>query len=263
MGEGLAAKGERMILVDPRIGSGELFTDIKLRVNGACEIADPQLPGGDFAWEGKGPDGPVYVGVERKRLSDMLTSLRYGRYAGYQAVQMSNMYDVCYLVVEGLWRPDQDGMLCAPKKSRGRTEWVPFTLAAKGPQSRNYFRYAELDKFLQAMEVKKNVIVVRSTSKLETVWQVVDRYQWWQKDWDTHESTDPIKMQTEITFQKISEQRMAMAAWPGIGLKKSKAVHARFGTIENAVNALPSEWREVDGIGETLSVKLYGFFRKK
>lgn len=251
-----------MILVDPRVGSKELFSDIFARVSGKAQLAKPQLAGGDFAFEGNGPNGRIDIGIERKCIGDMLGSMRSGRYAGDQAITMSSMYDVCYLIVEGIFRPNVNGYLETPKRGKGPVRWVPFTLAAKGPMSRKGFTYAELDKFLQSLELKKNVIVVRSSSKMETVWQIVNRYNWWQKEWDAHESTDPIKTQTEITFSRVTEDVLAVAAWPGIGLKRSKAILRHFGSIENAVNALPTEWREIEGIGEQMSVRLYGFFRK-
>lgn len=253
-----------MILVDNRVGSAftssrgrkfDLFAAISERVNGEAELA--RLGSADFAFEGSGPEGDVTIGIERKAIGDMLGSMRTGRYAGGQAREMSETYDICYLLVEGLWRPNKDGVL---EQHTGR-EWKPFTLAAKGPQSRQLFMDSELDKHLCSMELKKNVIVVRSGSHIETVQRVVNRYNWWQKPWHEHSSTDPIKVQAGISFTKISVLRQVAAQLPGVGWTRSAAVEKHFGTIENMATALSSEWAQIDGIGAKLAVKLYGVMR--
>jgi ERCC4-type nuclease len=255
-----------MLLVDKRTGSAfverkgrrpfDMYGELKVRLHG--NVDKVMLDGGDFAFEGNGPNGQVVIGIERKALGDMLGSMRSGRYAGDQAIKMNLAYDLCYVIVEGIYRPSASGLL----ETLGFKGWKPATLAAKGPQSKNFFYYAELDKFIVDIEAVKNVIVVRSTSEMETVWQIVNRYNWWSKEWDEHKASDPLKYQAEISFSRVSECRMAVAQLPGIGWKKSKLVEQHFGSIENWANALPSEWREIDGIGEKLSVQLYGAVRK-
>jgi ERCC4-type nuclease len=254
-----------MILVDSRIGSSftstngrkfDILAALKERTNGNAGLTT--LDSGDFVFEGCGPNGTVYIGIERKALGDALGSMRSNRYAGDQAKRMSDAYDICYLFIEGLYRPSKDGLL---ETHNGR-EWKPFTLAAKGPQSRQYWQYSELDKHIVSMENKKNVIMVRSTSPMETVWQIVNRYQWWQKPWDSHKSCDPIKLQAEIRFAEVTLLRDMASRIPGIGWEKSKLVEDYFGTIERMATALSSEWREA-GFGEKLAVKFYGLMRGK
>lgn len=249
-----------MILVDKRVGSSftsshgkhfDMYKAIYDRTNGNASLT--LLPSGDFAFEGNGPTGPVYVGVERKAIRDMLGSMRSDRYAGIQARNMSDDYDVCYLIVEGLYRPNVDGILETPIGGG----WAPLTLASKGGQ---IFQYSELDKHLTSMELRKNVIMVRSTSPIETVWQVVNRYQWWQKQWDSHQSSDPIKVQTEVRFAKTSWLREIASRLPGVGWERSKLIEDHFENIYEFVNAFSSEIRAA-GIGEKLAVKLHGLFR--
>lgn len=253
-----------MILVDSRVGSSfttsqgrkfDILKALKERTNGNAATAT--LDSGDFVFEGNGPTGNVFVGIERKALGDALGSMRSSRYAGDQAKRMSYAYDVCYLLIEGLYRPSADGLL---ETHNGR-EWKPYTLAAKGPQAKQYWQYSELDKHIVSMENKKNIVMVRSGSPMETVWQIVNRYQWWQKPWDSHQSCDPIKLQAELMFSEVSLLRSMANQIPGIGWERSKLVEQYFGSINRMADALSSEWREA-GFGEKLAVKFYSLMRK-
>lgn len=253
-----------MILVDRRIGSSftstqgrkfDILAALKERTNGNASLAT--LHCGDFAFEGKGPDGDIIVGIERKALGDALGCMRTGKYAGLQAKGMSVAYGMSYLIVEGIWRPSSEGTL---EVFSGR-EFKPFTLAAKGPQSKQFWMYSELDKFLCTMENKKNVVVVRSSSPTETVWQIVNRYQWYQKEWDAHQSGDPIRMQTDVRLVDISLIREMCSRIPGIGFEKSKQVEAYFGSVINMALGLGSEWQEA-GFGPKLADKFAELMRK-
>lgn len=251
-----------MILVDPRAGSGPLLNKLKRRVN--CPVVSFTLESGDIAFEGRGPDDSVVmVGIEHKQLGDVLGCLRTDRFAGFQLKGMNRDYNMVYLLVEGLWRPGTDGMLETYVRGKG---FKPLVLGNREQIRRGKgqtFTYAELDKHLASLEIQKNVILIRSGSQIEALSQIVDRYQWWQKDWDEHVSAEAIKFQANITFQKITWLRKIACELPGIGWKKSRAVDEYFVTIERMVNALPTEWRQVEGIGERLSVKLYGLMRGK
>src|SRR5229473_7700773 len=96
-----------MLLVDDRIGSVELIPYIKRNHIQAEKI---RLEYGDVCMEGNGPKGKISIGVERKRLHDILACIDDGRY-NQQRVGMREMYDVSFLLVEGIWKPHEDGTL--------------------------------------------------------------------------------------------------------------------------------------------------------
>jgi ERCC4-type nuclease len=63
---------------------------------------------GDFSWLGNGPDGaPWSIGVERKTIGDMIQSITSDRFSGHQLPGLLNTYNAVYVLVEGLYRPDQ------------------------------------------------------------------------------------------------------------------------------------------------------------
>src|SRR5512140_926633 len=97
-----------MIIVDSRIGSKELCPIIR-RLGVPCELT--QLEYGDAAMEGNGKGGKVVIGIERKTLHDMLHCIDDARYASHQRPGMARMYDVSILLIEGTWRPHENGLL--------------------------------------------------------------------------------------------------------------------------------------------------------
>lgn len=254
-----------MIYVANDIGSKEFAAGIRRRINVPVEVTE--MLAGDFAFEGNGPNGRLLIGIERKSIGDMLSSMRSGRYAGFQMPNMGLDFDVCYLLIEGIWRPNSQGMLEVPAKIKGKRVWAPYrhSLAAKQwnrADNRPYL-YSELDKHLCTVELKKNVAIVRAGGKLEMIWQVINRYQWWQKGWDEHDSADPIKTQAEVSFTRISDCRKFANIVPGIGWKRSADVARVFGSIDACCRASVAQWCEVPGIGQSTAKKAYEFIRSK
>src|SRR5437667_6511157 len=97
-----------MILVDSAIGSVDLMPAIQ-RIGVRCEKT--HLASGDAMFEGRGPQGPLLIGVERKKLHDMLACIDDARYND-QRIRMRQDYDISILMVEGHWKPhDNKGLL--------------------------------------------------------------------------------------------------------------------------------------------------------
>lgn len=248
-----------MILVDPRVGSSQFRDPISQRVN--CEVlyANPQLSGGDFAFEGNGPnDKTLAIGIELKTIEDMLGSMRSDRMA-LQLAEMNGIYDICYVIIQGQYKPDDKGNLMTLR----RGGWQLLDLAYGHSKASKCFRYAELDKYINGLEVRKNVIIVRSTCMIETVWQIVNRYNWWQKPWEEHSSTDPIKTQVDVMFTKPSLIRVIASNLPGIGWVRSKAVEQAFLNTHNMVNAPHEAWEAIEGIGEKTAHNVWKALRER
>ena len=90
-----------MILLDDRTGSGELLPLFR-PYDAPVELA--RLDFGDACWLGNGATGPELVGVERKTIHDLVSSMRSKRLSGYQLPGLLRTYDWVYLLVEGVWR---------------------------------------------------------------------------------------------------------------------------------------------------------------
>lgn len=234
-----------MILVDSRIGSAEYLEPLRAALNGEAKSAF--LNSGDFAWEGNYRDGEtVIVGLELKKLSDMLASMRSGRYAE-QVEKMREEYQICYLLVVGSYAPNDDGVLCVP----ARGGWAPLSLSTREQRSektrgRNYFSYSELDKFLASVECLENTIVRKACNKHDALHQIINLHNWWQKPWDSHGSTKAVKYQSNQIFTKASTCRLIAAQLPGVGWDMAGKVERWFeGNVLRMIDATEDDWAEI------------------
>jgi ERCC4-type nuclease len=242
-----------MLSLDDRAGSGELeryFTPYGIKVN-KC-----RLEYGDLAWEGNGPNGDCMIVVERKRITDLIQSMESKRLSGHQLPGMAEMYDYCYLIVEGMWRPGKDGELeiCNGTWSRGHGRPL---------------QYRALDSYLMTLELKAGVIYRRTVTPQETVAMIVGAYRWWrEKKWDEHESHRAVYAPANggrgrrMTFRprKISTAERICMQLPGID-SKAKDVAAHFGSVERMMAASVKEWTGAPGVGKVGAKRIWEALR--
>jgi ERCC4-type nuclease len=220
---------------------------------------------GDFFFLGNGPqgDGTLEVGIERKTLSDMLTSNREERFSGRQLLGLLEVYAVPVLIVEGVYRADpRTGILQVPS---GGGQWRDLRLGT------TTFMHSELDRFLlsvaimTAYQVGKPLIVTQTASKDATARKIADLYHLYtHKSWDEHRAHDGVHMPTinePVMLRKrtraeenfLTKRMVAMALKCGVGQDKSKDAAAHFGSIREMINADEKEWKRVPGIGKTIA----------
>src|SRR5574341_1238250 len=96
-----------MILLDDRAGSKDLAPFMPKSV----PFTLTRLEYGDVAFSGRGPSGVCTVGVEIKKIPDLVDCIYSGRFAGHQLPGMLDTYDYCYLLVEGATRAGKLGTL--------------------------------------------------------------------------------------------------------------------------------------------------------
>ena len=163
-----------MMFLDSRVGSKDLLDPMR-RFGIPVELTT--LDYGDATWLGKGPDGPLPVGVELKTIGDLLSSLVSGRLTGHQIPGMVQQYHQVWLVVEGMVKPDREtGEL---QQFRG-SGWRPIELG------RRRFTYHDFSAFLATLETKAGVHVRQTEGRWETACLLASLYRWWQKDWESH-----------------------------------------------------------------------------
>jgi ERCC4-type nuclease len=228
-----------MILIDSRVGSRELMQGIrKLGVD--CELAG--MLAADFQFVGEGPVGSVLIGIERKQISDMLQSMRDRRLAGQQLSAMTSCYDVCVLIVEGIWRRQRD------------TGFVE-VLNGSWRAARGSYHYAELDKFLCSLEQLAGLRIRRTADEEETCAQIADLYSWWQKDYEDHKSLDAIyapppdtrvqRGHRAVVFHREPTLKEKWAAQlPGVD-SRAIQVAASFESAREMANADVERWLQV------------------
>lgn len=237
-----------MILIDSRVGSKEFLEPLSAKLNGQVNLCT--LTSGDVAWEGNYKDGVVAIGLEIKVLGDMLASMRSGRMVD-QLHRMSEDYSICYLLIQGSYAPNEQGLLCTPT----RGGWAPLNLQSREQKGqgrrRSYFTYAELDKFIASIEAVENVIVRKSCNRADSVQQIVNLFSYWQKPWLNHDSTRGAKIQSGALAYRASLCRRIAAELPGVGSELAGRVSRHFRTVDKMICALPSEWAEIRWKTET------------
>lgn len=243
------------ILVDHREGSGELIPHLRQRgLNAVSE--DLVESGGDFAFSGWGPKGLCMIGIERKRPTDLLNSMRTNRLVGLQLPRMVEHYDVNYLLIEGIVRSNVETGLLEEYTAKGGRGWHEVKL---GTQS---FCWEDWEKYLTSLEWA--VKILHCDNLHMTVSTLVAKYRWYQKPWKEHKSLAGLYYQPYPVIPmdlsgKEDYLRLVAAAFPHIGPERSLAVIQRFKTVEQMATATVKQWQEVDGVGAVISRDLWQF----
>jgi ERCC4-type nuclease len=234
-----------MLLVDYRRGSEHLAAPLEAAGFPVYRKPDGELPTlgfADVAFTGRGPGGkPIEIGIELKRLSDLVSSLRTGRLSGHQLpglVGENAAYDRVWLIIEGQWTTNRDGLVCVQRYNRRkrRMEWRPI--------EGNMFA-SEMQKRVLTFELCGGVHVHWSNEPEDTLHFIQNLYRWWSdKDSDKHASH--LAVHDQASFLDIGKVREALMKYPHIGRKASKAVIDHFGTIRRAGNASVAEWADIE-----------------
>ena len=239
-----------MIYIDDRVGSIELLPVFQShRSKPDCQSA--RLSAADFCFSGNGAMGNCMIGIERKRLKDMLNSIRSGRFSGEQLPKLVEQYEYVYLVVEGIWRCHwEDGAL----EERWGNGWTPVRFSGTGP----VIMALELQSFLNTIATRTPVHILHSSSERDTVDQVVALERYYSKAWEKHHGH--IALHTppnHMLLGKAGTVRRVAAALDGVGWEKSGTVATQFKSVEQMVVASVEDWMKLPGFGKVLSTRVW------
>lgn len=248
-----------MIFIANDVGSKELLPDF-LSANLDAELAELEFS--DFFFVGNGPSGDINVGVERKTLRDILQCIRMtNRFTGHQLPGLQRSFHFAFLLIEGAYRSHPESGLLQDWRGGRDGSWQDVKLGSQR------FLHSELQRFLISVSTMTDVKVWKTRTKTETVNFVADLYhQLHNKRWDEHKSVFAIQMPeirepmrlTKMTRQDelfLQKRKFAML-FDGIGQDVSKAAATHFRSIREAANADEKAWREVEGVGKTISKKI-------
>jgi ERCC4-type nuclease len=211
-----------------------------------------RLDYGDLAIQSS---GGLLIGYERKRLADLISSMQDRRLSGHQLRGMWSLYDRVELVVEGLWRPGENGEI---EVFSGR--WQPFF------HNRSGVSFRQVDSYLYSQYEMGGVAVWRTSTVQETVHLYVSRWHWWQKDYDLHKSHDVLfsndpsaqrRGSVTVSHDKPSPVVLAAAQIPGIDAI-AWSVGEHFSSVHQMVTASASDWRQVTYTDRKGNVKRFG-----
>lgn len=187
-----------MVLLDSR---EPVTLEDAVRVRGVEVSREVELEFGDCLFFGNGPGGDCSVVFERKKLDDLVTSMKDKRLSGHQIRGCRNEHDFVHLVCEGLWREGGGGEILVMKWDQRikKHAWIPYYSHARvggsdgNGGSRMAVSYEQLDHYLATLELKAGVIVKRTKDLEETARYYVSRWKWFNnKTWAEHTSHDQV-----------------------------------------------------------------------
>lgn len=234
-----------MILIDDReetISKKKANLDLLQhfgRIGVKAEMA--HLDYGDAAVEMNGPDGVLMVGIERKRLHDMLNCIDDARYNA-QRIGMKQMYDLSVLLIEGHWKPhDAEGILM--EGHSGGMAW-----GYMRPRGQRVM-YAKLYRYLISVRLS-GVILDYTRDPFHTAFNINEWHEYGKKTWDQHTS---LKELHRIAIPTLNAKPSLVRKWANaldmIGTKKSELAERHFKSPLALANADESEWLRIPGVG--------------
>jgi len=242
------------LALDPRTGSGDLLRGLELlKVPVVTEILDF----GDARIIGRGPgERPVLVGVEIKKLSDLLQCIKDERFTGHQLPGLRAAYEVPVLLVES-------GMTAAG--SRQLLAWNGRNLA----EVPSRWTFEAVEHFLFSMTYRAGLIVDHTLDRRGTAAWLAAQWSWWtDKAYDEHRSHLGLHAQVRIPADadtldlalmgRRERRRMlvARALADGVGYEKARALAEGFRSVRAMVNADARELETVEGIGRKLAARI-------
>ena len=242
-----------MILVDTRAGSQDLIKPLQ---NLGLPVEETMLEFGDVAFSGRGLGGePLLIGVEHKKVPDLVQSLNSDRLSGHQLPGMVTFYDRAWLVVEGAW--GQDGI--------GRT--TMFQSKGKRRPLRGAPQAVELEKRLLTLETRGGIRVRHCPTRKDTLRFLIALYRFWtDKDLDEHRSHLALHAPDldRTLCIPVSDFRRIAAQIPGVGYLTSAAVEREFqGSFRRMMLATEKQWSEIQIVSDSGKSKRLGTARAK
>lgn len=220
-----------MILVDYREGSKDLIKPLQKR---GLPVTEADLDAGDLAFVGRGEGGtPVSIGIEHKKVADLVQSIRTERLQGHQLGKMRAEYFMSYLFIEGELLYDERGRLL--RRSRhGRPKVMPGSMGI-----------GELLKRVYVLQLCGGLHPWWSATQRDTVLALEMLYRvWTDTDLDKHKSH--IAVYQPPPPVPISQLRQTLCSLPGVKVAVSKAAEQTFGSIRAAVNAPVKAWAALE-----------------
>ncbi len=196
----------------------------------------------DMAFSGNGKDQVIAIGIERKTISDLVSSMESGRLSDPQLRGLLKNYDLVYLIVEGIWRSGPGGEL---ETSMGHQGWVPY---------RRHTRYEAVDNYLTSIE-NCGVRWRRTANEMETARVVVDLVHYWEKEYGDHKVHKDIYAPVPSEGNRVQlvhpDPPSLVVRWAsqidGVD-QRAWQIGKYFSSANQMANASVEEWMEALGI---------------
>lgn len=217
-----------------------------------------RLIAGDFCFAGEGPKGPALIGIERKRIKDMLSSLRTGRLVGEQIPKLLSHYDYSFLVLEGTFRTNwRSGFI----EDRYGRDYSPVYIGNSD------FLGLEVDSAITSILAATPIRYIRTRNEHETAEWIISLNHAFSKPWDKQIAKITAIHQPEqyATVGKASTVRRVCHALSGLGWERSGTLEQNYRSVWDVVSTNPNcecirpakDYEKLPGFGKVLSKRMW------
>lgn len=236
-----------MLLVDSRLGDTQSKNKsfFYYLPDGKAELT--QLEYGDVAFEANG----VTVGIECKRVLDAVNCMYSGRLADHQLPGLRGCYDICYLLVEGLWRAEpESGVLQIYRGELGK--WGQWTDALSGWKR---LLYSSFEHYLLSMSQLSGVTLLSTPSAQETASLLLSLETWWAKG--SHGSFRVMQEHMGPELTRPTMLRRMIALLPRVGWSRSAILAQRFSSVQQLTDASVEQFLIPNEIAMPTAMKIW------
>ncbi len=196
---------------------------------------------------GNGPSGGILVGVEVKKIQDLLSSISTGRLAATQLPTLLDEHSEVWLLTIGSWRAGVNRRL----EVRGHKNWFPYRIGKR------YVPVSYIESFLIEIQVL-GVHVKQAHDIGEAVNWVMALDSWWGKPWDKHRAMRKSDRSGERALMPDMDDNVRQMVevaqkFPVLGYERAWAAAHCFPNTRAMVNATVEQWMEVPGVGKVIA----------
>lgn len=236
-----------ILYVDRREGSKQLLEPLQ----------DMGLPAvedefdGDLMFDGRGEGGvPVKIGIEFKKLSELVQAMKTERLQGYQLPRMRKAFAFSYLLTEGEVQWNDRGEMLQRRRRHGIGKVEPMP---------GGMRINEFMKRIHVLHLRGGLNPLWSTNRRETLKQIEVLYRvWTDQDLDEHKSHLAIYQAPQL--MEVSQFRQTVHTLPEVGMRTSIAAEAKFGSSIRKAICLSTvdDWATIETRDKTGNTRRLG-----
>jgi ERCC4-type nuclease len=269
----------------------------------SLSISSETKSSADISFCGNGPNNTrISIGIEYKRLGDLISSIHSGRLNATQIQSLTTEYDVVCLLISGEYRCGTDGMLEVPLEHRNivwldKEEaffWFVKGIPYQGPfdtkeeairsfreESRLWQKYSFIgNKPLPWGYVESFLLSLSAAGINHKHFSIPEdcaqwigcAYRWYSKKWEKHHSLRTFDKSKDLTSPAImydvdsltkSKMEVAKGILPsGLGYERCLEIAKHFNSIYEMMIAGESEWVKIKGIGKVLAKSIVSRIRE-
>lgn len=201
----------------------------------------------DVVCSGNGPSGEILVGVEVKKIPDLLSSISTGRLVATQLPKLLVDYSEIWLLTIGEYRAGVNGRL----EIRGHRGWFPHKIGS------NSVPLSYVESFLVEAQVM-GIHLKQVSGEREAVEWLRALHKFWSKPWDKHRAmrkTDRSGERALMPGMDNNIRQMVEIAqkFPVLGFERAWAAAHCFENSVAMVNATVEQWMAVPGVGKVIA----------